>query len=469
MNIGEFFIQIGLAGEDAVKKLDSTMNSIKKTVLGLQVALIGAAVALERFTSGSINSATNVSDFNKQTGLAIEELNKWYAVGQKVNKGLTFDTIRTNVASLQEQLEQIRIGQGNIAPFQLLGLNINQNAFGVLNQLRENIKGLNNPQAVNLIKQLGLDSKFIDVLRLSDAEFKKLSNNNFLNGKQIAQVTTLGKAFNNLKLEFISFKDQAVAKLAPSLTKLLNDLNKWSLSNSKQIIETIANIASGFTKFITAITNAGRLIGEFTANLIGSKNALLGLGVFLGAVFGAFKPFYLLLFAIIAILDDIAVWKAGGDSAFGGFYETIDKLIQKFRELPDIVKILGGVGVAAFILQISSAFSALVGSVKLLQGALLLLLNNPIIRALGIATAAVGAGYALYNKYFGSESIAEEPNLNYTPIRNPFGLNSNTNNNSNSVVNNKFDMYINSDNGHEVSKIVINEIESSMFLENQLK
>jgi len=359
MNLAEFFIQIGVVGGESVKRLDASIKNVRQAVITMQIAFIGATYTIDKFISGTIKQGVALENFSTQTGLAINELNKWVSAGQKVNRELNFDTIKNNVAGLQKQLEQIKIGQGNIAPFQLLGINIDTNAFGVLKQLRENIKGLSNPQAVNLIQQLGLDANFINVLRLSEQEFDKLSQNNFLSGNQTSAIANLGKTLNDLKIKFQSLKDQAVVKLAPTLMKLFNDLQKWVNANGKKLIQTFTDIANIFSKIATGVTRVAGLFADLFQNILKTENSFTTLAVVVGALMLSFKPLSLLLIGLLLLLDDIAVWKMGGQSLFGDFYDGIEKIANTVKQIPGIENILKVGGAIAGIVLLTSKLGKL--------------------------------------------------------------------------------------------------------------
>ncbi len=496
MNLAEFFIKIGVTGDGAVKSLNSSIDGVRKTVIGLQVALIGSAIAINKFVSGTVDKATAMENFTKQTNLSTDELNKWVAAGQKANKELTFDTIKNNVISLQRELEQIKIGQGNSSPFQMLGLDsVGVNAFQVLDQLRDRIKDLSNSQAVNLIQQLGLDPKFIDVLRLSNSEFSKLSNNIALNKSQIKSLSNLGRAINDIKIKIQALKDQAVAKLAPGFMQLLISFQKWTDRNSQKIINTFKDIAEFVGKIGIAITRVAGLIMDFGEKL-GAKNGLTTLIVLVGALTLSFRPLLLLMTALFLILEDIAVWRMGGDSLFGDLYNTIDNLISKIKEMPDIAKLLGGAGLIAFLatvttgmgkmggvakslsksLLIIGGISAIISGMgekgeenkpsvgnsvgKILKNTLLGLIVNP---AAGAAAGLVTAGLEIekYQQGRFGEWQKQASKLDFTALDIPSqkGI----------TNNNKIDMYINGDSAQSIGDKVVDSLEDAIFFESQLR
>ena len=479
MNLAEFFVKIGVSGQESIKTLNTAINNTRNAVLTMQVAFIGATYAINKFISGTNVQATSLENFQTQTGLAIDELNRWVSAGQKVNRELNFDTVKNNVAGLQKQLEQIKIGQGNIAPFQLLGIDImNTNAFGVLNQLRENIKGLSDAQAVNLIQQLGLDANFINVLRLSEQEFDKLSKNSFLTGKQITSIANLGRTVNDLKIRLQTLKDQAVVKLAPILMKFLNDFTKWVNQNSRKIVQTFTDIANIISKIGIIVGRVAGLFAHLFENILKSENGFTNLAIIIGALMLSFKPLSLLLIGLLLILEDIAVWRMGGISAFGDLYQAISDLMDKIKEIPGIEHLLKIGGALAGI-------TLLTGGLGKMSAVLTGIAKK--------ATIFVGAFFALKEITEWIKKATEMPNIVPTnekevqekidwadkmatkitnwiadsKVGTALGLNRVSENRMlNTTMNNQF--YITGNNANEISDYIVDKTED-LILENQLK
>jgi hypothetical protein len=391
-NIGAFFVTLQIEGARALAKLEPTLNKVAKATVGLNIALAGTALAFDRFVSGTVASANQVSDFVLQTELATKSLNEWASVAQKVNQGLNFNLVTQNIENLQKKLTDIQIGRGDIAPFQLLGIDVmGKNAFQVLEQLKTQVKGLDNALATNLIEQLGLDARFLDVLRLTNAEFDELKGNFFLDSKQIAVVTEMGRSINNLKTTLLSLKDQAVAKLAPSVIKLFKEFDNWAKKNAKEIIQVFNDISRAFGSFAVSV---GRVLGVL-GNLAGALfNTEHGASVLIAAftfLLGLMRPFLLKWGLIFLILEDIAVWFQGGESAFGGFYDAIAKFIKLFDSFPMIQKALGGAGAVALIATLTGNLNLMSKAITGIGVALGLvgktLLRNPVF----LAIAGVGA------------------------------------------------------------------------------
>ena len=343
-SIGELFIELGVkADTGTLKNVQSQVKGLRTNLLLVGAAFTGAIVDLDRFVNSALKGVVALQNLNNQTGLSIEKLQNFQQAGQLSNLALSADQIAQSIGSLQKNLAQIKIGQGDIAPFQLLGIDpTSQDAFGVIDQLRESIKGIDPAIATNLVSQLGLSPEFINILKLSRKEFELLSENTFLNPKQRANIDKLGTSIKAVSLRFKALKDQSIAKLAPQLTEITQEFFKWLKDNGDKIVQTISSIAKGIAKFAEGIGRAVGLVSRFLSNTIGLENSLKVLAVGFAFLTLSMSPFLAGLTAILIILDDIAVFSAGGDSLIG-------RMVESFKQLPDFAKILVGAGGFALI------------------------------------------------------------------------------------------------------------------------
>lgn len=353
-SIGELFIELGIkADTNKVNKVDQSFKSLRKNLLLTAAAFTGAIIGLDRFINSALKGVVALQNINIQTGLSIDKLQQFQQAGQLSNLALSADQIAQSIGNVQKNIAKIRIGQGDIAPFQLLGVDVaGQDAFGVINQLRESIKGLDPAIATNLISAIGLSPEFINILKLSRKEFEALSENTFLNPKQRADIDKAGTSIKALTLRFKALKDQAVAKIAPELDKLVQKFFKWLKDNGDRIINTISGIARAFAKFAQAIGNAFDLVTRFIGSISGLENGIKILAASFAFLSLSFSPFLAGLVAIILLLDDISVFRAGGDSVIG-------ELVKAFDDLPDLAKIIGGAGAIGILGKITTSLIAM--------------------------------------------------------------------------------------------------------------
>lgn len=349
MKIGDLFIALGIkVDQEKLARFQKGINNLQRDIITLKAAFIASAFALDRFVDGTVRGSVSLQNLSNQTGLAIDKLQRLNQAGQLADLTLSADAITQSIGNLERNLAAIKLGQGNIAPFQLLGIDpAGKDAFQVIEQVRESIKGLSPAVATNLIQQLGLTPQFINILRLSRKEFEALSENTFLNKSQRENVIRLGTAITRLKLRFKALKDQAVAKLTPLLIEMVDKFFKWMRDNGDKIINTISGIARAITLFVQAIGRSIGLLGEFIEKLFGVENGIqiiaAAVGVLLGAMLLGFRRLgRLTLFGIIiGFLEDIAVWHKGGEAAFGGVYDKIAEGLRFVKsEFADFVEFL---------------------------------------------------------------------------------------------------------------------------------
>lgn len=369
MKIGELFVQLGFkTDKQALKNFSKGVNNLKKNLLLTQVAFAGAIFGLDKFVNGTLKGVVALTSLNKQTGLSIKQIQKWQQAGQLADLSLSVENISGSIAKLQDNLSQIRRGKGNIAPFQMLGIDIaGKNAFQVLEGIRKNIQGIDNATAVNLIKKLGLDPKFISILRLSSKEFEKLGQNMFLSSAQQRAILNVGKNFKMLTLRLKALKDQAVAKIAPQLDKMIKNFFMWIDKNGQKIINTISELGEVFKSFAQAIGNTFALLSELLEKVLGLENGMKSLILILGLLSLSFSPFLAGLVLIIGFLDDIKVWMEGGDSLFGKFYDFLDGIIDRTDKISKSFEKLKGSGFLGSILKGAGA-GAVAGSVLPVAG-----------------------------------------------------------------------------------------------------
>ena len=340
MKLAEFFVDL-LVNTDN-KALQDFSKSTQDVALGLGkiTAVASAAIwAVDKFVDGTIRGVVSLSNFNKQTGMFIENLQEWQVAGQLSDISLSAEQVTSSIMSMQDNLTQIRLGGGNVAPYQLLGVNVaGKNAIQVLEDLRGAIKGLDNSTAVNLIKQTGLSPNFINVLRLSREEFNKLTKENFLNPKQRETILELGTAITHLKIRMSLFKDQVVVKLAPLLFKL---------------IDAFYNVSDAIKVMFDSVSN--------------SSTALKVIIPIIALLISVLAPFAVKVIAVALVIEDLFTLIMGGESVIGklakafvdignimqnNFVETIeqavewwgvlvswiDKALIKINEFADILK-----------------------------------------------------------------------------------------------------------------------------------
>ena len=353
MNIGEFFVTLGVDAETT--KLKDFVKGIGDLPIRAAAAigeLAGISFELTRIAQESMNAAVGFQLFTSQTGLSAQDLQRWQIVAEQAN--VSASSVAGSVTNLQRQLAEIRLGRGNIAPFQLLGISANQDAFRVLDQLREKIKGLDAATATNIIAQMGLSPDMIQVLRLTDKEFSKFSQT--IRGMTEKQEATFLKS-----------------KLA---------LKQFGMVVQENVMSSLANLISGFGVLVDRLGQFNGLLPAIAAGL---------------AVVGAyFFPITAVIIALYLVLEDLAVYFLGGKSLTGLAVEGLKRLADL-----DFSKVTRSLQGLVAVWQKAGVMGKAVG----LAGA------GFLAAPLALAAPALGAGAAtkIFNQTFNTNVSSSAP------------------------------------------------------------
>lgn len=286
MKIGEFFVQLGVLSDK--KNVAEFAGSLKNVTLDAALAvagLIGVEYQLAKIAGEAMNAAVGFEMFSAETGLSWQELQRWQIAGAQVN--VTAENISSSISQLERNLAALRLGRGNRAPFQMLGLNTNQDAFGVLSQLRSRVQSLHLDRATasNMISEMGISPDMIRLLYLTDREFNRLSHT--IHGMTTGQ-----------EQQFYRSKQALI---------------EWGLALKQYGYDGVSHLL-----------NVLDVLAGFFRNMQvwwpGVITSVLALGI-------AFAPVTTAIAGLLLLLDDLAVYSQGGDSLFGAFAKMFDQKV----------------------------------------------------------------------------------------------------------------------------------------------
>lgn len=201
----------------------------QRSIRGLRNFLLGitaASYAVTKLTQQTRQQVLAFRDFQFFTGMKLENLRHLEAMAVGVAPNLTGERIAGELTNLQQNLTNIEFGQGNIFPYQLLGISAaTKDAITIVNGLRNAIKDLDNVRSVNLIERMGLSRDWLYVLKMSNDEFER-TRATMLSTQQIQNLQNLSLAWNRLSVAFKNFKDQLTSAISEPLMVLINSLRR---------------------------------------------------------------------------------------------------------------------------------------------------------------------------------------------------------------------------------------------------
>ena len=268
-SIGEFFVTLGVTGNavTTVKDLVSKFGDLEAITAAELGGLSAMAAKFYAISEAAYDTAAAFKLFETRTGLSSQELQRWQIVAEQMN--VSGQAVAQSVEALQHRITDIRLGYGNIKPFQLLGLDpTGMNPFQLLDALRQRLQHFSPAMATNILGQLGLSPDMLAVLRLSDAEFQKIV------GSEIGMTKKQEEAFLEAKRGFVEFEQ---------------------------------TVRFGGYNLVYIFTRLGEV-------LLGLPIPLKALGLALAAYF---FPVTAAVVGLLLLLDDLATYMQGGKSIIG--------------------------------------------------------------------------------------------------------------------------------------------------------
>lgn len=235
MKVGELFIALGFDVDD--KKLKEFKDNIKDGTVALaSMATTAAATvyAIKRFTQDSVDSSVKLKNFTEQTGVATEEVQRFYNVAGRKNPLVTLDDTLNAFTNLRDSIAQARLGTGPTGEAAMLGLNNfgNMTPMQAVMQLRKNFRdnvnniGTGDERVVQQwMKAIGLGPEFLGAIKATDEEFNKLWNNPILGPEYLDRLTQLAQAQKEFGFQWDILKGKLSSAITPTATEFLKNLN----------------------------------------------------------------------------------------------------------------------------------------------------------------------------------------------------------------------------------------------------
>lgn len=308
MKIAELFVKLGIESDsNKLKQFDKGLLDAKINAIALTASITALAYGLQKVISASLSSAVSLKNFALQTGLSTQELQKWKYIAEQ--NDVSGEELITTLQGIQQAQAAIKMGGGNVRPFQLLGISPNENPFTVLEQLKSKIKDLDPALATNIMTQLGVGKNMLNILKGANIEFKELNKQFLLSQNEQKNLLILNKTFKDLFFSLGGLRDKLVALVSPELNRFLKAVKNNFL--------TFLDIGNGILELKERFSGLFKII------------AVIAVGIF-----AYFSPITALILAIIAIVDDLWVAFHGGDSVIGSIIDWL----MKFDIIRGIVK-----------------------------------------------------------------------------------------------------------------------------------
>lgn len=319
------FKAIGAGGATAALAIGAVIGVITAFVIGA----VKAYQALDRLTESLVNSNQQWVNFMHQTDLAIDKLQGYAGVASLFDKSLGMEGAAGSVQALNDRLFELQLTGQGARGFQIGGINpVGQDAFGILEQIRARIKGLNNTQASYLLKQLGLDARLLPMLRMTSDEFERLrrvEERYVLTADQRLEIQRMNIQLELARQKWQYLKDRAVLAIMPHFVRLTKNLTFMT--------ECWVRGGKAIADWWKQLNRANNIIGHTLRLLKFIKDAITFM----------FAPFIWIFKELYEWVDDFEHYMNGGRSVIGlimGQLKQIKNGLGMDDNLPAWVKAL---------------------------------------------------------------------------------------------------------------------------------
>jgi len=370
--MGKIDSKAGRAGR-AVDSLSNKVKSLQSGIVGFGVASVAAFAGFNSVMNSGSVFANNISSIATKTGIATDSLQGLSNAYSNI-ASISLDKAQGDLAGLATQINEIKGGLRGSENFLRIGVGINKqsNVESVIADLRTKLAGQSDVKASLMLSQIGLDEGFLRLLRASSDEMQKLNRIPILTQQQIQNTIKAGKAMDAVKKQIIGLKNVAVATIAPIVSTEFNKFFNLIDSNKDRIVGFFTNTISFAKNFAMAIGNTIGLLSDFIGWLANTANGMEYLAIGIGAVMLAFRPMLFAFSSLVLLADDFAVWKRGGEAAFGSIYSWIGKVMSGIKSFASTVSnVFGSIltFISDWINKIVSAFQPIATGVgKLFNG-----------------------------------------------------------------------------------------------------
>lgn len=358
------------------ESLGRTMQLVGRGFIAFAGMAAIAYRAVDRMAEALIKTNASMITFNRTTGIGFGSLNKYASAAMAVNPNASIEGTAQTMGNLAQNLYDIRMGRGDISPYQELsfvggksfnpvGMSVEQ----VIESVREAIKGVDDIQATNIITRMGFSPEDLQMLRMSRQELEGIQSL-FLNTSEREELQRLGIEYKKTQLQIQLYWQRGLIQLIPALLKVMNFTKKLA----KQLTDTIILWGEAFDR-VTNLAHGCDIL----------SNSLKVLAGALAIVFAKAHPFMAAFTGLYLILEDITGYFLGWDSLIIPALKMFgDFLVDWINDIGDRIKQKGG-----WINAIGGIIGGLGG---ILGGASAGAAAGSVLGPVGTAVGAVGGG-----------------------------------------------------------------------------
>lgn len=255
-------------------RLKRMADGFKSFAISVSNALVGGTQGLLALTAESRQRAVNIRDFQFETGIGFDDLQRLRRQFNIIGSGLKSEDIMGDLASVQQNLVDISLGKGNISGYKLAGVRAAAGQGSVLNVIEElrkvaQTQDVDNATLINIMRDMGIKNAGQWLLNFrnvrGDDERTRQSQLSAEQETAILQAEISLRQFNEA---IRNVKDQITAGISPLFREIVDKWKKRfedfaiSLKNStsdtegfRKGMEVLMKTGDGLIEAFSALTN----------------------------------------------------------------------------------------------------------------------------------------------------------------------------------------------------------------------
>ncbi len=330
--------------ESDTKGLDKASRSISSFKTGALAALapIVALFSGGLFINSIVNAADEMLKFADATGVSVEGLQDLEFAAKR--QGGTIDGLRGSIERLSEKMgEAFSLGTGEgVEVFEKLGISLIdtsgklKSATNLMLELNTSFQTLSRGEQISFAAKLGIDVGTLRLLQTAPNELQKLieQSKNFgrITREDALEAAKFNDELTNLDTQFTRITQVIGLSVLPALTEFLIDFG--------EVVSFIKDNSEFFIILAESIAGTAVAFGVLTGAI-----RIMTAASFVAGIAAVFNPFTLAVVGIAAVgtalgflIDDFNAWRAGADSAFGGFFDEAEIKINRFLKNLELIK-----------------------------------------------------------------------------------------------------------------------------------
>lgn len=328
---------------ESAKKIENIVDNMAKGLLK-SIAAFASVDFLEKAVATSTVLATKFDNLSYLTNINKEDISAW---GEAVKRtGGTIEGFYNSLGGLSGKLRDLQTNFGATAgqgAFMRLGINLQdsnghmKNSIQLLTEIGDKLKNMPKVWQLRLGEQLGLDPATLRLISSGSQNtlelverMKRLGNISAINTEQNIRFRNslydLSLLWQNIKITVGNGLIPILVSLSEILVRTFDFWQQHSAFVKTALIGLSTVIGTLLIPSILSVADAiiTRLIPAF-----------LGLQISFPVLLGITAA----ILAIALVVEDFTVYMRGGNSALGGFYDHIKKLLPELRELVHLLRI----------------------------------------------------------------------------------------------------------------------------------